>query len=1099
MKRLSWHPIIALLVSVVIGLAVSNHSIAKEGKLNVETPRDTVDQEFNRRQEMLNGQIESFGNLAELLRGKLSGRSKNDGDGNNTGGGDNTFIILIKKEEKEDESSKPERSTTESKPAQETPPSISLTPTQATAIEKVLAENKFKIEAYAMASRQAGQSMIEARQVEATNPAYARRLRQIARRKLDDALGFVEDLSNTIASAVDPSGAPPPSPRLIGDQVNPDKFCGIACEQLKRIAAPAGGAGLPRFDTTAPRSSEDKKLQPIDQRLFKGMGPRSPPPLSGRGPSAAPVLNDSPVPLDGLRDAVANTAPQLADMALFVPCTDNRQACTSPQLLELLGSPEKRQALRDVGGVALDVTFDLLAMAGLGEFEGGGDLSFVGQPVLVSLNRLHDHVASYASQHRWSELPASLRFPGGIERLIGFVLDPVGKDVVLVGRKAQRPSHALDIDMIVLAIRQAWKKGWLMGVSLDPLPDDIAGPQYPRVINVPADSIAARVMLDADYAMKLIMFNAGFARGENLIDLEAAYGRSVEGGLARFWLAPRPLGPGSTRLSASRRTMLLVTGVEVRTEEQLVANGTKLGTGHRSQWALHVADAFNDAYPAIELARHVEPKGVFVRLHGLIDLVTFAKIWRINGLDYPVLNKIAVLPYRRLTGKDAIPSFYPGVHSVIPVSGVEGVLIGGVDLSLRWRGGMGSRHADHVMAMLERAVDEYRTQMDIFHQVAIPVAVPRIFDDHETEVDRKLLTAGRLLAQNKFDRATKGLIDLVQQEPLVAEAWSMLATAYLHNKKFERAASAVLHAIELNPGDEHLRLLAKDILWSTNARTAYATFSPDERRQMSAHYAALARSELLRKRNVRGKQFAEWAVQLSGENGDAHLLLAFARASTDQKTGRRDMVRAIRAYRRQHAAGIPNAGRKLSIALSISAAQRVERAFEKLFDRLGGWRGEAEVDVGPIVYDLDAAHKEAREAGELDPDQPLAMSIEPLAMALSATVAPDKPSAVKHAIQQIKKVRARFPDNPIPFEISGRIYMIAENWPSALADLERSIELAPSRGQPYAIRAIAFAQTGRCTDARGDIQRARNLAGGQFTIPAAVEQFIADCRQRPLG
>jgi hypothetical protein len=171
-----------------------------------------------------------------------------------------------------------------------------------------------------------------------------------------------------------------------------------------------------------------------------------------------------------------------------------------------------------------------------------------------------------------------------VARLNGFVLDPQGGDVILVGVTGD-PDARLDIDEIILAARQVWRDGKTMGVSLDPRPDDIGGPQYPRIVETPPDSIAAKIMIEADYAMKAIMLDAGFARGKRLVDVSAVMQTMTAddmNDLSRFWLTPQRLGQGAIYVSASGDTTLLETRVQVRTETMVLRNGEIEGQGAAS-------------------------------------------------------------------------------------------------------------------------------------------------------------------------------------------------------------------------------------------------------------------------------------------------------------------------------------------------------------------------------------------------------------------------------------------------------------------------------------------------------------------------------------
>ena len=83
-------------------------------------------------------------------------------------------------------------------------------------------------------------------------------------------------------------------------------------------------------------------------------------------------------------------------------------------------------------------------------------------------------------------------------------------------------------------------------------------------------------MIEADYAMKAIMLDAGFAHGKQLAGVAAllhAAKPEDANDLSRFWLSPQRLGQNAIYDSASGHTTLLETRVQVRTETMELRNG----------------------------------------------------------------------------------------------------------------------------------------------------------------------------------------------------------------------------------------------------------------------------------------------------------------------------------------------------------------------------------------------------------------------------------------------------------------------------------------------------------------------------------------------
>ena len=70
---------------------------------------------------------------------------------------------------------------------------------------------------------------------------------------------------------------------------------------------------------------------------------------------------------------------------------------------------------------------------------------------------------------------------------------------------------------MIVALAFVYRDNRTPQVSLDPDPALPAGPQVSRVLGIPPDSSFARVLLDADYAMKRILAADEFARWKEVV------------------------------------------------------------------------------------------------------------------------------------------------------------------------------------------------------------------------------------------------------------------------------------------------------------------------------------------------------------------------------------------------------------------------------------------------------------------------------------------------------------------------------------------------------------------------------------------------------
>lgn len=297
--------------------------------------------------------------------------------------------------------------------------------------------------------------------------------------------------------------------------------------------------------------------------------------------------------------------------------------------------------------------------------------------VVVSLKVLADAAEPYADD--WASLPDNLRRPGPMRRIHGFLLDPENEDILLLG-VADGTGEAITLDEMIVGIDAFWRRGVSPMISLDPDPSNMGGPQNTRIVDLPADSLFARVMLEADYEMKHITL---LGRGAEGIDFTPMLDRSDalapgETTTNRFWFTPAEPRPGDVTVSPDGLLYLFDAGMILKTEEMLERGGMLIGSGSGSSISRDLAASFTRHLPTFE-----QRLPVIRRLHALMDVGMAASLWRLEEIDYTVLNRLASLPHKSVE----IPASYPGIYkerqSVVGRYAYQTYVVGGVDMSRR--------------------------------------------------------------------------------------------------------------------------------------------------------------------------------------------------------------------------------------------------------------------------------------------------------------------------------------------------------------------------------------------------------------------------------
>jgi hypothetical protein len=122
-----------------------------------------------------------------------------------------------------------------------------------------------------------------------------------------------------------------------------------------------------------------------------------------------------------------NVKPMMAALEKVAPAAAKQPFVASPGGGLRLSPAVQRalvqngSALRRVGGVALDVTFENLALLGVPDMRVTGPATLIENPVMISLRRLVAAAQPYAdTPEHWRALPEDIRYPGGLGRVHGY-------------------------------------------------------------------------------------------------------------------------------------------------------------------------------------------------------------------------------------------------------------------------------------------------------------------------------------------------------------------------------------------------------------------------------------------------------------------------------------------------------------------------------------------------------------------------------------------------------------------------------------------------------------------------------------------------------
>ncbi|MFO0934163.1 MAG: hypothetical protein U1E39_15870 [Planctomycetota bacterium] len=372
---------------------------------------------------------------------------------------------------------------------------------------------------------------------------------------------------------------------------------------------------------------------------------------------------------------------------------------------------------------------------------------------------------------------------GPLERLRGIVVDASG-DVVLLGERGDAP---IDLDVLTVAARTIGRDGTFPYVSLDPDPDDFAGPQRTRVGGLPdglRDTAFVKTMLEADYAMKRITLGVdrpgveGFRSWHDLI--AATPPASGATAASRSWLVPMTsrVADAWTFERGGRRVWLFDARVQVLSEEMKRVADLLVGTGDADPLAAEAAGEFTRCYDAL-----AERRPVFRALAGLFDASKLFALLRRDRVAHPLLDRLAARTPRRVE----VAASYDGVGPV-PVAGTTIALSGGAEARVRVR-------ARDVRASADLApLLDARGGGDV--AVTFPTTVPLSGRDALAErAEVQFHRAVALLADDRVDDADALLDRALEDDPENPGARVLRAVAAVGRGDLDRALADVDAAI----------------------------------------------------------------------------------------------------------------------------------------------------------------------------------------------------------------------------------------------------------------------------------------------------------------
>jgi tetratricopeptide (TPR) repeat protein len=812
------------------------------------------------------------------------------------------------------------------------------------------------------------------------------------------------------------------------------------------------------------------------------------------------IGNGQKVGIKPLLKALAQLAPAAAQNP-FIDTPGIGALRFAPEVQRILA--ERNDELRKAGGHELDVTLEVLALLGIPDMRLKGPATLIENPVMISLRRLVAAAKPYAdSAEHWRSIPDDIRYPGSFGRVHGYVLDAEGKDLFIIGTPAATPEARLDIDLFSVLMETVWAKGLTPGVSLDPMPApvksagatpaqeaprartgkqpsqaarnpeaqtlDFGGPQHARIINLPSDALVSRILLDADYEMKRINFgvvNVGVRNFKSWIDILKGNPRHPDR-TTRFWFRPIPLNSNTVRVSGSGRVVLYDAGVQLLAETTKVDRAGLIGIGEVDPLAAQAAEEFTKNYAQIRPSAAARPRGIYVLLQGITDIVTMCKILRESEVDLAALQDLRRLPYRRLSGTEAVRTTYPGLSvRYLTSDGHSATLRGGVDLFTRPTRRSLDRFDDSVATTLERATADFPAA-GLMRRVPITfrLAAQQAGGNPATELAK--IAGRRLLASNQPEAASQRFRDAAAKDPLDIDAWIYLGLAQARAGHHTEARNALEQARALDPRDSVMRKASFQIALLAARNFQFDAIDPALRRALSYDYAEKAYNALSARDTTAAFENADLAVKLWSENLHAYIARGMGRERKgDLDAAIQDYTQAIRidpkhALSYTHRADAHRSKAEYDPAIAdYNLAVGLDATDASVF------AGRADAYAGKGQYQL--AIQDYGHAVDLDPEY--ANAYNSRGLAYRAIKEEDR------AIEDFSKAISIDPDFALALYNRAHGYFRKNEYDRAIGDYDEAIRIDPSDKRFFNNRGVTFVQKGNYDSAIQDYDQAIRL------------------------
>ncbi len=659
-----------------------------------------------------------------------------------------------------------------------------------------------------------------------------------------------------------------------------------------------------------------------------------PPPSPAPGGSASAAQ----VPVKGVRIQYDETALELA--------------CQRGDLLEKF-----QDRLLAAGGPG-DVG-DTLAWVGEQMALALGASSKLEKVTSVSLKAICD--AAGAFKQNWSGLPDGLRHPGGIHRIYGFIVDSQRDDLIVLG-SAEGPGEAIDLDDLIVGFRAVLKDGVAPLCSLEPPPGDFGGPQRSIVGGVARNSHFARVMLDADYKLKTMLFSAeplhGFRSIKDIVTDQLASGH-ISNWTARFWFTPLQPGEGEIRLSADDRAGLFNAGVQVLTEDLSNKEGVLVGTGSQSGVMREVTGQFTRQFDRLE-----QEAPIVAQLHGLFDIVMLANVLKTIHAPPGIIKRLLELP----TINEEVPESYNGLTLAVEAGGIAFFhMKGGVTMDTTLNSRAVMRSEDPAINDLSRRLPGNGTALPV------PISTGNPSDHRENEY----LEAIHFLANFDYAKALSTVNGLLERDPTNAAYYKLRSRIYAHMGFYQLAEQEWLAVVRLVPQDPSLGVLRLQIALESGDPLDHHLLDGEGGEALASLYLSEAGQQRSSGGLLAALASMDRAVSLRPNRAD--LLSTRAVLYTNTKhwaEALEDISKAIRLNLASESSYLLRANLYRQMRNSTSALADANQALALNPKSLEAYFVRASVKMDLSPPDSEGAYADVRHALSIDPNNPWALDLQ---------------------------------------------------------------------------------------------------------------------------